>query len=186
MTKARRRRSDPGAATFSLEDYPFYLMTRAMARYYGLLADALRSVGADQPHWRVLMILGAQNPSNMSELSERAVIKNSTMTRLIQRMQAQGLVRAAPRADDNRISEVFLTAKGEERLGMVRDVGGQIFRHAFGDSTDGEVAAFVATLKTIVANLSRPPFEASTRTRPKAGAAARKRTTAARRGAGGR
>jgi len=153
----RRQKNDPSAGNFSLDDYPFYLMTRAMAAYYGLLEEALKKVGVDQPRWRVLMILGAKNPSNMSELSERAVIKNSTMTRLIQRMQAQGLVRVAPNPDDNRISEVYLTAVGEERLNMVRDVGGQIFRHAFGGAS-ADLRTFVSTLKAVIANLSRPPF----------------------------
>lgn len=133
-------------------------MTRVMAAYYGLLEDALKKVGVDQPRWRVLMILGAKNPSNMSELSERAVIKNSTMTRLIQRMQAQGLVRAAPHPDDNRVSEVYLTPVGRERLQMVRDVGGQIFQRAFDGAEAGELTGFVAALKSILGNLNRPSF----------------------------
>lgn len=156
--KSSRRKNDPSAENFSLEDYPFYLMTRVMAAYYGLLEDALKKVGVDQPRWRVLMILGAQNPSNMSELSERAVIKNSTMTRLIQRMQAQGLVRSAPHPDDNRVSEVYLTPMGRERLQMVRDVGGQIFQRAFDGAAAGELTGFVAGLKSILGNLNRPSF----------------------------
>lgn len=156
--KLSKRKNDPSAENFSLDDYPFYLMTRVMAAYYGLLEDALKKVGVDQPRWRVLMILGAKNPSNMSELSERAVIKNSTMTRLIQRMQAQGLVRNAPHPKDNRVSEVYLTPVGRERLAMVRDVGGQIFRRAFDTATSGNTAAFAKTLKSILGNLTRPSF----------------------------
>jgi len=156
--KSSRRKNDPSAENFSLEDYPFYLMTRVMAAYYGLLEDALEKVGVDQPRWRVLMILGAKNPSNMSELSDRAVIKNSTMTRLIQRMQAQGLVRAAPHPDDNRVSEVYLTPVGRERLQMVRDVGGQIFQRAFEGTNAGDLTGFVAGLKSILGNLNRPSF----------------------------
>ena len=157
MAKPRTEKNDPSSANFSLEDYPFSLMTQVMAAYYGMLEKALKQVGVDQPRWRVLMILGAQNPSNMSELCRRSVIKNSTMTRLIQRMQKQGLVRNAPHPDDNRVSEVYLTPMGQERLAMVRDVGGQIFRHAFADTDN--LKSFVATLKTVKANLGRPPFE---------------------------
>ncbi|MGE3335351.1 MAG: MarR family winged helix-turn-helix transcriptional regulator [Rhodospirillaceae bacterium] len=156
--KLSTRKNDPSAENFSLDDYPFYLMTRVMAAYYGLLEDALKKVGVDQPRWRVLMILGAKNPSNMSELSERAVIKNSTMTRLIQRMQAQGLVRNAPHPKDNRVSEVYLTPVGRERLAMVRDVGGQIFRRAFDAAPSVETAAFAKTLKSVLSNLTRQSF----------------------------
>ena len=158
MASARKRKNDPSAANFSLEDYPFYLMTRTMAGYYAMLERALKKAGVDQPRWRVLMILGAQNPSNMSELSTRAVIKASTMTRLIQRMQRQGLVRSAKHPGDNRISEVYLTALGKQRLKMVRDIGGQIFRHTFGKIEDAKLKGFVASLKQIIATLHQPAF----------------------------
>jgi DNA-binding MarR family transcriptional regulator len=163
MARARKEKNDPSGANFSLEDYPFYLMTQVMAAYYDMLEKALEAVGVDQPRWRVLMILGAKNPSNMSELCKRSVIKTSTMTRLIQRMQKQGLVRNAPHPDDNRVSEVYLTPMGEERLRMVRDVGGQIFRHAFGAAGNPKLKDFVATLKTLIANLGRSPFELASR-----------------------
>ena len=158
MATARKRKNDPSAANFSLEDYPFYLMTRIMAGYYAMLEKALKKAGVDQPRWRVLMILGAKNPSNMSELSERAVIKNSTMTRLIQRMQRQGLVRSARSSGDNRISEVRLTPLGRERLRLVRTIGGQIFQHTFGAIGDGQVKGFVAILKRVIDNLHDQPF----------------------------
>jgi DNA-binding MarR family transcriptional regulator len=180
--KLSRRKNDPSAENFSLDDYPFYLMTRVMAAYYGLLEDALKKVGVDQPRWRVLMILGAKNPSNMSELSERAVIKNSTMTRLIQRMQAQGLVRNAPHPKDNRVSEVYLTSVGRERLAMVRDVGGQIFRRAFDSAAAGETASFAKMLKSILGNLTRQSFISAPEPRP----AKTSRAKAARRATGAR
>lgn len=162
MATHRKRKpkeiSDPSAANFSLEDYPFYLMTRCMAGYYAMLEKALKKAGVDQPRWRVLMILGAKNPSTMSELSERAVIKNSTMTRLIQRMQRQGLVKSARRMGDNRISEVSLTPLGREHLRMVRAIGGQIFQHTFGAIGDGGIKDFVAVLKQVIASLHEQPF----------------------------
>lgn len=158
MTAKRKRKSDPSAADFSLEDYPFYLMTRTMAGYYALLERALKKAGVDQPRWRVLMILGAQNPSTMTELSERAVIKASTMTRLIQRMQRQGLVRSAKHPGDNRVSKVYLTSLGRQRLKMVRAIGGQIFRHTFGAIGDGKLTDFVGSLKQIITTLHQPAF----------------------------
>lgn len=186
MKNFRKRRNDPSAETFALEDYPFYLMTHAMAAYYGLLEKSLKKIGVDQPRWRVLMILGAQNPSNMSELSDRAVIKNSTMTRLIQRMQTQGLVRAARHPDDNRISEVYLTPLGEARLNMVRDIGGQVFRHAFGTTTTGELSDLVTRLKSIIAHLNRPAFEVALPAAGKTRAPRGRKISAARRATGAR
>jgi DNA-binding MarR family transcriptional regulator len=152
------RSSDPSVAGFSLEDYPFYLMTRTMAGYYAMLEKALKKAGVDQPRWRVLMILGAQNPSTMSELAERSVIKASTMTRLIQRMQRQGLVKSAKHPGDNRISKVSLTPLGKQRLKMVRAIGGQIFRHTFGKIEDAKLKDFVAILKRVIGNLHEPAF----------------------------
>ena len=150
--------SDPSAPGFSLEDYPFYLMTRTMAAYYAMLEKALKKAGVDQPRWRVLMILGAQNPSTMSELAERSVIKASTMTRLIQRMQRQGLVKSAKHPGDNRISKVSLTPLGKQRLKMVRTIGGQIFQRTFGTVEDARLKDFVAILKRVISTLREPAF----------------------------
>ena len=108
-------------------------MTRTMAGYYALLERALKKAGVDQPRWRVLMILGAKNPSNMSELAERAVIKNSTMTRLIQRMQRQGLVRERADARATTASRKFTSRRSaSSAYAWCATIGGQIFRHTFG------------------------------------------------------
>ncbi len=167
MAAKRKSKNDPSAADFSLEDYPFYLMTRCMAGYYAMLEKALKAAGVDQPRWRVLMILGAQNPSTMSELAERSVIKASTMTRLIQRMQRQGLVRSAKHPGDNRVSKVYLTALGKQRLKMVREIGGQIFQRTFGTVEDARLRDFVTILKRVIGNLQEPAFASGDSSTPR-------------------
>ena len=113
---------DPGAPGFQVERYPFYLLNRTVSRYNTLIDAALKGIGLDIPYWRVLMILGEASPRGVGQIAEAAVINLSTMTRIIQRMEAAGLVSGRPSADDARVTEVGLTAEGERKAEAARAI----------------------------------------------------------------
>lgn len=149
------QRADPTDADFRLETSPFYWLTRVNGRYLIEMAALLRTIGMDVPRWRVLMILAETDPASVSSLSEAAVINLSTMTKIVQRMAADGLVATAPRASDARITEVRMTEAGRHALGRVRGLGGQVFRRAFAEVDGAEIAALVKTLETVFGNFDR-------------------------------
>ena len=59
------------------------------------MEEALRRIDMDVPSWRAIMLVHERNPSSVSEIAERAVIRLSTMTRVIQRLEKRGLVKLA-------------------------------------------------------------------------------------------
>jgi DNA-binding MarR family transcriptional regulator len=147
------RRADPTEAAFRLEDSPFYWLTRINGRYMMEMSERLRSMGMDVPRWRVLMILAEHEPASISTLSEEAVINLSTMTKIVQRMEIDGLVATNPRHTDARVTEVWLNSSGRAALLSVREPAGLVFRHAF-DTLDGEaIDGLVKTLRLIFVNL---------------------------------
>jgi DNA-binding MarR family transcriptional regulator len=146
-------RADPAQADFRLDASPFYWLTRISGRYMMEMSQLLRGIGMDVPRWRVLMILAEHEPASISTLSEEAVINLSTMTKMVQRMEANGLVTSAPRATDARVTEVLLTDSGRAALPGVRDAAGDVFRHAF-DTLDGDqIERLVGTLRHVFENL---------------------------------
>jgi len=162
MTKkadAALRYNDPANPSFKLDDYPFYLMTRTMGEYYGILEEVLKTAGVDQPRWRALMILGEQNPCRIGDIARGSVIKLSTMTRIIQRMQKEGLVTATPNPDDNRVSEVHLTDMGTEKLAKIKSVASKVFQKAIEGLDEERHKQLLETLRILYNNLRKSPYE---------------------------
>lgn len=123
------RSGNPGTPDFRVERYPFYLLNRLVGRYNRIIDARLRAIGLDIPYWRVLMILGERSPRGTSEIADAAVINLSTMTRIIQRMTAAGLVTAIPSDEDARVTLVTLTATGEARLAEARTAAAPVYEH---------------------------------------------------------
>ena len=149
-------RADPTEPDFRLEASPFYWLTRISGRYMMEMSERLRGIGMDVPRWRVLMILAEHEPASISTLSDEAVINLSTMTKIVQRMETDGLVVAGTRQADARVTEVHMTENGRAALTGVREQASQVFRHAF-DTLDGEaIIGLVDTLRKVFANLEMP------------------------------
>lgn len=107
---------DPNDAPerFDREQWPFYWLTRVTARYLDRFDRELKRVGLDVSRWRVLACLGEDRAISISELAELAIVKLPTIMKIVQRMQADGLVTLKTRASDGRVTEVVATAAGDE------------------------------------------------------------------------
>lgn len=144
---------NPGTPAFRVERYPFYLLNRLVSRYNVVIEARLRAVGLDIPSWRVLMILGERSPRGTREIADAAVINLSTMTRIIQRMTAAGLVSAGASEDDARVTSVSLTPAGEARLAAARLAAAPVYEHLVAGLSGDEFETLIALLNRLHANL---------------------------------
>jgi MarR family transcriptional regulator, organic hydroperoxide resistance regulator len=144
---------DPDGPGFAMANWPFYWITRVSRAYTHDLEVALKQVDMDVASWRVLMILNELNPASVSQLAEHGVIKLSTMTKTVIRMQNDGLVLTAPRSTDARVTEVTLTQKGIETIEMVRKQASKVFLKAFEDFDSAKIEQLNATLQRVFSNL---------------------------------
>ena len=152
-----RLRSDPASPGFRIADYPFYLVNRAAARYAIDMGKALKGIGMDLPTWRALMILHECSPRSVTEIAEQAVIRLSTMTRVVQRLDRSGLVQLASRPSDGRVTDVAITPRGLDAVRRVREVAGRMFQRAFGDFSASEIETLNELLGRVFRNLSLAP-----------------------------
>ena len=113
----------------------------------------LKRIGMDVPRWRVLLILNEIGAASVSEIAAHAVSKLPTMTKTVQRLEKDGLVRTNSRQTDARVTEVALTTRGRQIVARVRPKGSLVFEQAFRDIDDESVARLVALLEQIFANL---------------------------------
>ncbi|MFC7047620.1 MarR family winged helix-turn-helix transcriptional regulator [Emcibacter nanhaiensis] len=147
----------PGDKDFNLDDSPLYNLNRTSATYTAEMAKALKAVGMDQTQWRVLGLLGDQNPSMVNELARKGVIKMSTLTRMLERMERDGLVTRKAWEQDKRNIQVFITDKGREALEVALSVNASVYKSAVEGLSEADLDQFMKVLKHMRENLNRGP-----------------------------
>ncbi len=158
---AKSGNTGPADEGFVLDDYVLYNLNRASAIYTDEMSKALRSYGLNTINWRILMLLADKSPSSVSELARRSVTKMPTLTRMLIRMDEEGLVvRTSPDAD-RRLVEVTLTPKAVTTLREVKKIGQRVFENAISGSSASEIAVVTKFMKRIRANLQSYPYEAT-------------------------
>lgn len=142
---------------FQLEAWPFYWLTRANGQYLTVMESALREVELDIPRWRVLMLLEGEDTRSVSYLANEAISKLSTMTRIVARMEEDGLVETRPRASDARVTEVTLTRNGRRARALAWQQANRIYKLAFRDLSPEAITALNESLSKVIANLRTLP-----------------------------
>ena len=91
-----------------------FLLTRPLGRMGNAFAKALKPFGLNLSEWRVCASLLYVPGQTLSELSLHASSDISALSRIIDRLEGQELVRRERSATDGRSIRVVLTKKGEE------------------------------------------------------------------------
>lgn len=87
-------------------------LVRAYQAFAACDAQGLRRRGLTVPQADVIFTLGNQNGLTCKEIGERTLITKGTLTGVIDRLEARGLVRRRQCPDDGRCLRVSLTSAG--------------------------------------------------------------------------
>ncbi len=156
MTTSLKRKAAqtaaPSLGEIGLSNFAPYLMNRVMARWNAGLADDMRALGMTTPKMRALAVLGLFPSLTVNELSLYAVTEQSTMSRTIDALEEQGLVRRISRADDMRVRDISITREGRTAFDSLWPTMFGHLKEMFAGVSDEEQRAFVAVLQKILAN----------------------------------
>ncbi|KXV54394.1 MarR family winged helix-turn-helix transcriptional regulator [Gluconobacter thailandicus] len=147
------RQAHPTDPAFSPDTSPFFHLSRLVGLYHLRMDAHLKPIGMDVPRWRVINILHECEYAPISRIADLAVIRVSTMTKLIYRMENEGLVETCISQADGRVTEVRLTEKGGKAIDQIRAKAGLIFERAFHDIPDDEIATFMKLTRRIYDNI---------------------------------
>lgn len=145
---------------FVLEDYVLYNLVRFSTTYSQAMDEALKSHGLNTTKWRILSLLRDKSPSTVGELARRSVTKLPTTTRMLDRMEGEGLITRRASDNDGRVVEIQMTTAASSVLSLVQSIGQNVYERAFAGVPSDDIEAMVRTLKTLRENLNRSPFEA--------------------------
>jgi DNA-binding MarR family transcriptional regulator len=99
-------------ASLRLDDqlcFALYAATNAITRTYrGPLAE----IGLTYPQYLVMLVLWEHGTQSVKGLADRLDLDSSTLTPLLKRLAAGGLITRLRDADDERIVRIGLTAQG--------------------------------------------------------------------------
>ncbi len=145
----------PDSPDFVKEEFPFYWLARVYGVYSMQMEQALKPIGLDIPIWRTLLILQQQGEAaSMSEIALHAIAKLSTVTKLVYRMKAEGLVETATAEHDARVTMVRLAEPGREAIERGQLATRHIFQRSFEGLTPTQIRRLNESLHQILDNLS--------------------------------
>jgi DNA-binding MarR family transcriptional regulator len=86
-----------------------YSASLAFGRLY---RPMLEKLGLTYPQFIVMMVLWENGPTTMKALGEQVLLDSNTLTPLLKKLEAAGLVKRSRNAADERIVDIAPTAKG--------------------------------------------------------------------------
>jgi DNA-binding MarR family transcriptional regulator len=90
--------------------FPFYAISRLIIRAY---QPYLEKLGITYPQYLVLLVLWENDGLAVQQISEKLILNTNTVTPLLKRMEAIGLIKREKAKDDERKVMIHLTQEGE-------------------------------------------------------------------------
>ncbi|WP_353644566.1 MarR family transcriptional regulator [Mesorhizobium sp. WSM2239] len=148
----------PRASTLGeigLQQFAPYLMNRIMGRYNASLREDLKKQGLTVPKVRALAVLSVADGVTVNDLAVYTVIEQSTMSRTLDALEAQGLVRREACEDDSRVRKVFLTDDGRAEFARAWPAMHEEFEKMFAGIDEAEYSALIVTLQKMLRNIRK-------------------------------
>jgi MarR family transcriptional regulator, organic hydroperoxide resistance regulator len=118
---ASRIDSDPALLLDNQLCFALYSTSLAMTKLYKPLLEEL---GLTYPQYLVMLVLWEQDGPMVSELGERLYLDSGTLTPLLKRLEAAGLIARVRDTQDERRVHITLTAAGRKLRARAQKIPG--------------------------------------------------------------
>ncbi|MFT4794288.1 MAG: DNA-binding MarR family transcriptional regulator [Paracoccaceae bacterium] len=137
------------------ESYALYLMARASSMASAEFHAALAARSVPGPHWRVCAVL-ASGRTTVTRLAVATLFKQPTLTKILGRMEAEGLVTRTRDPFDGRAVQVALAPKGRALAADLIPVARAHEAAAFAALTNKETALLRRALRRFIESKELP------------------------------
>lgn len=144
-----------GLADIGLTNFAPYLMNRIMGRYNAGFREELAGLGLTTPKARALAVLSVVEAPLIGELAVYTVTEQSTLSRALDQLQADGLIVRQTDPDDSRATRVTITDAGRAVFQTLWPHMHEAQERMFRDVPAAERQAFVATLQKMLLNIRK-------------------------------
>jgi MarR family transcriptional regulator for hemolysin len=152
---APERIRPPTLAEIGLDHFAPYLLNRITQSWNSGLAAALKEHGLNTVQMRTLAVLSIMSGATVNELSVYTVTEQSTMSRSLDGMERDGLVRRLHREADMRVREVHVTDAGREAFRRFWPEMHAAFESMFAGFSEAEYEILIRLLTRVLENVGQ-------------------------------
>ena len=142
----------PAIGEIGLNQFAPYLLNRLSTQWNGALQAVLKDLDISTTKFRALAVLTVASGITVNELALFAVTEQSTMSRTLDALEEQDLIRRKPKAGDLRVREVFITEQGLSLFASIWPGIYALYARFFEGVGEGEFRGFIATLHKVLRN----------------------------------
>lgn len=148
----------PRLGEIGLRQFAPYLMNSIMGAYNSALRDDLLKLGLTTPKMRTLAVLSIVDGLVISRLALYAITEQSTLSRALDALENDRLIRRTQDQQDSRASRIWITDDGRAVFDRIWPTIHRASEHMFEGIGFAERTSFVATLQKILANVRKEDF----------------------------
>jgi DNA-binding MarR family transcriptional regulator len=137
-----------GAALFWIHRVDQAVRQRILSRFRA------RGHVLSAPQWEILSLLWQRDGMTQTMLAEASGTDKASITRIVDRMVAEGLIDRRPDPDDRRAFRIHLREPGRQLHRELLPIVGDVIQRAFEGIDPQEQAALKATLEQVFKNMS--------------------------------
>jgi len=109
-----------------LDNQLCFALVTAARNVVAIYRPILEPLGLTHPQYLVMLALWERAPRALGELADELAMESATLSPLVKRLEAQGLVTRARSASDERVLELGLTDAGRALRAQALDVPGRV------------------------------------------------------------
>lgn len=114
--------SDPRDDLLRLDNQLCFALVTAARNVVAIYRPILEPLGLTHPQYLVMLALWERAPRALGELADDLAMESATLSPLVKRLEAQGLVTRSRRAGDERVLDIALTRAGDALRERALDV----------------------------------------------------------------
>ena len=145
----------PRLGEIGLTNFAPYLMNRIMGRYNASLREEMADLGLSTPKMRALAVLSVVEGPLIRELAIYTVVDPSTLSRSLDQLQTDGLIRREVDSADSRAVRVFITETGRSTFESLWPHMAKAQARMFRGIPEAERQACTATLQKMLTNIRK-------------------------------
>jgi DNA-binding MarR family transcriptional regulator len=130
-----------------------YLMTRVTARTNQLWVRQLRDHGLTIGRWQVLNVLSAYDGSRIGTIADLSGGEQAAVSRVIDQMERDDLVKRRPSLNDSRAVEVWITQLGRDTYAELMPEAKAFVKRMVRTLSDTEIKQMTSLLERLFSDL---------------------------------
>jgi DNA-binding MarR family transcriptional regulator len=124
-------------------------LVQAYQAFEAYSAAHIKEMGLTTTQFDIVATLGNQPPMTCKELGEKTLVSKGTMTGVLERLEAKGLIEKLMNTDDGRSYKISLSKSGDKLFKKVFPEHVEYLSAAFGKLSKKELEQAVTVLKEV-------------------------------------